>query len=65
MGSKGSVFAAVLELTERYEGLVSELDHTAHAHRALTAFQKQLGDELHVSLANGFFSRLACLTWVS
>lgn len=39
-----------MELTERYEGLVTELDNTVHAHQALTAFQKQLGDELHVGL---------------
>ncbi|XP_052750708.1 cingulin-like [Galleria mellonella] len=39
--------AAVLELTEHYEGLVSELDHTLHLHKSLTTFQNQLGDELH------------------
>lgn len=39
-----------MELTERYDGLVVELDNTLHAHQALSAFQKQLADELHVSL---------------
>ncbi|XP_072949772.1 uncharacterized protein [Epargyreus clarus] len=38
--------AAVLELTERHEELVGELERTVHAHRALTAFQSQLADEL-------------------
>ncbi|XP_049875599.1 uncharacterized protein LOC126373487 [Pectinophora gossypiella] len=38
--------AAVLELTERYEGLVSELDSTLHAHQGLTTYQRELSDEL-------------------
>ncbi|XP_038212880.1 centrosomal protein of 131 kDa-like [Zerene cesonia] len=39
--------AAVTELTERYQDLVTELDATLHAHRALTKFQTQLANELH------------------
>ncbi|KAL0829468.1 hypothetical protein ABMA28_004230 [Loxostege sticticalis] len=39
--------AAVMELTERYEGLVADLDQTMNTHRALTTFQSQLGVELH------------------
>uniref|UniRef100_A0A2A4J9Z1 DUF4795 domain-containing protein n=1 Tax=Heliothis virescens TaxID=7102 RepID=A0A2A4J9Z1_HELVI len=38
--------AAILELTERYEGLVIELDNTLHTHQSLTVLQKQLSDEL-------------------
>ncbi|KAJ2937490.1 hypothetical protein O0L34_g17534 [Tuta absoluta] len=38
--------AAVLELTERYEGLASELDATLHSHQELTTFQRQLINEL-------------------
>ncbi|XP_037301117.1 plectin [Manduca sexta] len=39
--------AAVMELTERYDLLVVELDAVLHEHQALSSFQKQLGDELH------------------
>ncbi|CAG4992538.1 unnamed protein product [Colias eurytheme] len=39
--------AAVTELTERYQDLVTELDTTLHAHRSLTNFQTQLANELH------------------
>nr|XP_049700714.1 uncharacterized PE-PGRS family protein PE_PGRS54 [Helicoverpa armigera] len=38
--------AAILELTERYEGLVIELDNTLHTHQSLTVLQKQLSEEL-------------------
>ncbi|XP_045774266.1 trichohyalin-like [Maniola jurtina] len=39
--------AAVLELTERYDELASELDSTLHAHKALTDSQAQLNAEMH------------------
>ncbi|XP_047028745.1 uncharacterized PE-PGRS family protein PE_PGRS54-like [Helicoverpa zea] len=38
--------AAILELSERYEGLVIELDNTLHTHQSLTVLQKQLSEEL-------------------
>ncbi|KAJ0175915.1 hypothetical protein K1T71_008089 [Dendrolimus kikuchii] len=38
---------AIMELNERYEELVSELDRTTFAHQGLTIHQKQLSDELH------------------
>ncbi|CAH0727272.1 unnamed protein product, partial [Brenthis ino] len=39
--------AAVIELTERYQDLVTELDSTLHAHKALTTLQSELGGEMH------------------
>ncbi|XP_026331965.1 uncharacterized protein LOC113239254 [Hyposmocoma kahamanoa] len=38
--------AAVMELNEHYEALVSELDSTLYLHSGLTAYQRQLSDEL-------------------
>ncbi|XP_022113198.2 uncharacterized abhydrolase domain-containing protein DDB_G0269086 [Pieris rapae] len=38
--------AAVVELTSRYQELVTELESTLHSHRALTKLQTQLADEL-------------------
>ncbi|XP_053608168.1 microtubule-associated protein futsch-like isoform X1 [Plodia interpunctella] len=38
--------AAVMELTERYEALVSELDHTLHAHSEMSVTQDRLGEDM-------------------
>ncbi|RVE46790.1 hypothetical protein evm_008574 [Chilo suppressalis] len=38
--------AAVTDLTERYELLVSEMGRTTHAHTGLITFQQQLAEEL-------------------
>jgi hypothetical protein len=42
------ICVAVLELTERYEGLASELEVTLQAHGGLELLQRQLAAELQV-----------------
>ncbi|XP_028039691.1 uncharacterized protein LOC114250143 [Bombyx mandarina] len=42
--------AAIMELTERYEGLVSDLEQTTSAHQGLTHTQAQLEDQLQKML---------------
>ncbi|XP_064073163.1 girdin-like [Vanessa tameamea] len=39
--------AALVELTERYQELVTELETTQHAHKNLTTLHSQLGGEMH------------------
>ncbi|XP_046968234.1 girdin-like [Vanessa cardui] len=39
--------AALIELTERYQELVTELEATQHAHKNLTTLHSQLGGEMH------------------
>ncbi|CAH1636701.1 unnamed protein product [Spodoptera littoralis] len=43
--------AALLDLTDRYQGLVIELEHTLHTHQGLTTLQQQLSDELRADIS--------------
>lgn len=52
-----------MELTEHYEGLVTELDATLHAHQGLTALQKQLSEELRVS-GHPYYQKNLYLLWL-
>lgn len=48
--------AALMDLTERYQGLVLELEHTLHTHQGLTTLQTQLNDELRVGCVENITS---------